>query len=119
MPLKAPYPLQRFEPDKPGPPTIIRHPHYSEAGNVLLSFPRVDHFTDKDESDYDSKVGLHYGTVLSACQIILGNDISAYLSYDQAGEMPVELSYDGFLTCLEYYLHTPRCELLPSLPYEA
>lgn len=86
---------------------------------MLLSFPRVDHLTDKDESDYDSKVGLHYGTVLSACQIILGNDKSANLSYDQAGEMLVELSYDGFLTCLEYYLQTPGGELLPSLPCEA
>ncbi|KAH7007412.1 hypothetical protein EDB80DRAFT_777913 [Ilyonectria destructans] len=116
MPPKAPCPLPRFEREEPLPPIIIRHPHYSEAENVLLSFPPVDHLTDKDETDSESNVGLHYGTVLSACQIILGNDKSAYLSYDQEGETPVELSYDGFLTYLWYYLQTPRC-MNSAIPY--
>lgn len=115
MPVKPPCPPPLFERQFTPPPIIIRHPQYPDTENVLLSFPPVDHITDVDETDSDFPFGLHYGTVLSACQIIVGNNTSAYLSYDRESVSPVELGYDGFLAHSMYYLQVPHSELFPSL----
>ncbi|RKL05200.1 hypothetical protein BFJ70_g17129 [Fusarium oxysporum] len=82
---------------------------------MLLQPPRraamwLDAVSRRDEVDCEYTYGVHHGTVLSACQIITGNASTAYLSRDHRGKVPVRLSYDGILTCGQYFRHVPQGE---------
>ncbi|KAH8651719.1 hypothetical protein BGZ61DRAFT_229682 [Ilyonectria robusta] len=87
------------------PSVIIRHPHYPDHESTLLRFPRLDMVTKHDQADSDFEYGIHHGTALSACQIVAGNAVGAYLSRDRCGRQRVEMSHDGILTLRYYYLH--------------
>ncbi|KAH6881078.1 hypothetical protein B0T10DRAFT_411343, partial [Thelonectria olida] len=89
-------------------PLEIRHPHYAYPDSLLLAFSLVDIALNRKLADSDHQFGVHHGTVLTACQIIAGNAKRAYLSYDQLGEKPVQLPYNGILTQKTYYLQVPQ-----------
>jgi hypothetical protein len=90
------------------PPLEIRHPHYPYPDSLLLAFSLVDIAPNRKLADSDYQFGVHHGIVLTACQIIAGNAKRAYLSYDQLGENPVQLPYNGILTQKTYYLQVPQ-----------
>ncbi|KAF5004000.1 hypothetical protein FDECE_9500 [Fusarium decemcellulare] len=85
----------------------------------MLVLPCLDAVDQGDEADDDqasvnpaskssqpSSYGVHYETVLVACQIITGNSFdNAYLSYDRPGNDRVGMNLDGILTKSDYYLH--------------
>ncbi|KAH6889958.1 hypothetical protein B0T10DRAFT_43778 [Thelonectria olida] len=89
-------------------PLKIRHPHYPYPESLLVAFSLVDIAPNRKLADSDYQFGVHHGTVLTACQIIAGNAKQAYLSYDQLGEKPVQLPYNGILTQKTYYLQVPQ-----------
>lgn len=69
--------------------------------HVLLRFPSLDIATRRDEANSGRRHGIHHGTALSGCHIVAGYATDAYLSCDRGDEKPVELGYDGILTCRE------------------
>lgn len=87
----------------------------------MFSLPRLDAGGSQDETDDDEnsdtadnpsisvKHGVHFDTLLVACQIITGNGFdTAYLSYDRPGHDRVRLSREGILMRNQYYLHVPQ-----------
>jgi hypothetical protein len=87
----------------------------------MFSLPRLDAVDSQDETDDDentntpdkpptgTKHGVHFETVLLACQIITGNEFdTAYLSYDRSGYDKVDVSREGILMRNHYYLHVPQ-----------
>ncbi|KAM5353279.1 hypothetical protein ACJZ2D_016824 [Fusarium nematophilum] len=102
-------------------PVVIRHPHYPEDQNTLLRFPRLDVASRRDETDSKCTYGAHYGTVLSACQIVAGNASTAFLSHDRRGKTPVLLGYDDVLIHREYFLQVPQGRVLSqtSHPFDS
>ncbi|KAJ3530807.1 hypothetical protein NM208_g9161 [Fusarium decemcellulare] len=89
MHLKQPRRAARVVPQCNIPPIIIRHPNYAYHESALLSFPPLDGVTDHDETDGPNAAwGVHYGTVITACQIITENNLLVYLSHEAAGGHP-------------------------------
>ncbi|GAB0132415.1 hypothetical protein EsDP_00000853 [Epichloe bromicola] len=99
----------------------IRHPGYIRGEDHMFSLPRLDAVDSQDETDGDensdtadnppigSRHGVHFDTLLVACQIITGNGFdTAYLSYDRPGHDRVRLSREGILVRNQYYLHVPQ-----------
>ncbi|KAJ3454035.1 hypothetical protein MRS44_018667 [Fusarium solani] len=85
----------------------------------MFSLPRLDAVDAQDETDDDfdaaygpaegTRHGVHFETVLLACQIITGNTFdTAYLSYDRNGYDRVRMSQDGILMRSHYWLHVPQ-----------
>lgn len=86
----------------------------------MFSLPRLDAVDSQDETDDENtntadntpistKHGVHFETVLLACQIITGNEFdTAYLSYDRPGHDRVRISREGILMRNHYYLHVPQ-----------
>lgn len=87
----------------------ILHPSYPQA--TLLTFPRLD----LDEmalpgADHMECYGVHYNTVLTACQITAGNMLDVYLSKDILGRDRVDHSPDDILLSDSYYLQVPSAK---------
>lgn len=86
----------------------------------MFSLPRLDAVDSQDETDDEktntadntptrTKHGVHFETVLLACQIITGNEFdTAYLSYDRPGHDRVHISRQGILMRNYYYLQVPQ-----------
>ncbi|KAK8141635.1 hypothetical protein G3M48_010138 [Beauveria asiatica] len=102
----------------------IRHPGYISGEDAMLALPCLDEISGLDETDAyvqaDQGVpgsrpalaathGVHFTTMLVACQIIAGNSFKAgYLSYDVQGSHRVALTGRGILTHGHYFLHVPQ-----------
>ncbi|KAM3516605.1 hypothetical protein NHJ13051_009754 [Beauveria bassiana] len=64
-----------------------------------------------EQASYGEKdsYGVHFGTMLLACQVIAGNSFNtAYLSHDRKGSHRVQLPPGGILMHDRYFLHVPR-----------
>lgn len=98
-------------PQSHGQPFVtIRHPEYPIENSVLFRLPKLDITIGRDQDSDSDFVGVHHGTVLTACRILVGNDKTAYLSYDQSGKSPVSLDFEGVLCRSEYYLQVKQGE---------
>ncbi|KAI0867395.1 hypothetical protein GGS24DRAFT_485805 [Hypoxylon argillaceum] len=89
---------------KPGDAGEIEfcHPGYEPPYDVLFLFPRLDHTST-------SLKGVHYGTALTACQIIANNAFDGYLATDQEGRERVgpDINLDHVLTESKYWFFVP------------
>ncbi|KAF2740331.1 hypothetical protein EJ04DRAFT_572178 [Polyplosphaeria fusca] len=70
----------------------LRHPGYSDTGNILLVLPALDH----------PQGGIHHETARIACAIVANNRWEGFLSETRAGR-PVEEGPDGILRGQNYY----------------
>lgn len=96
----------------------IRHPGYIRGEDSIFAFPRLDTVDSEDVTDKDmtaegaaqeTEHGVHFGTILVACQIVTGNSFrDAFLSYDRKGHHKVDISLTGILVKNHYYLHVPQ-----------
>ncbi|KGQ11773.1 hypothetical protein BBAD15_g2491 [Beauveria bassiana D1-5] len=99
----------------------IWHPGYIRGEDTMFSLPCLDEVGPEDVADDEvvdgnRKVGLaqagygvHFGTMLLACQVITGNSFdTAYLSYDRKGNNKVRMNARGILTHDHYFLHVPQ-----------
>lgn len=99
------------QPVRPGFPKgyeiCLRHPGYSDAGNILFYFPAYDHATG----------GLHLGVALAACGIIVGNKFDGYLSVsaENRADQQVPHHVNQILTANDYYYHPHPAGKLLSL----
>lgn len=119
--------LSRPRPDHFKLSITIRHPAYIRGEDTMFSQPRLDKVEPHDETDYNADdamketcldYGVHFATMLLACQVIAGNSFeTAYLSYDRKGTSRVQLGPGGILMHDYYYLHVPKgTQVFPSLP---
>ncbi|KHN97408.1 uncharacterized protein MAM_04423 [Metarhizium album ARSEF 1941] len=87
----------------------------------MFSLPRLDEVGPQDKTDDETddsqkgaclgkaRYGVHFETMLLACQIIAGNSFeTAYLSYDRKGSNRVQLPPCGILMHDHYFLHVPQ-----------
>ncbi|KAI1120125.1 hypothetical protein F5Y10DRAFT_139903 [Nemania abortiva] len=92
------------------PPTIepvdeikFHHPGYPDDCGILFSLPRLDRSSTPPN-------GVHYGTALTACQIVANNAFHGYLATDREGSKRVDpdlLSRDHLLTKPDYWFIVP------------
>ncbi|KAI1288301.1 hypothetical protein F5Y03DRAFT_379872 [Xylaria venustula] len=75
----------------------FRHPGYNPPCDTLFMLPRLD------RSSASSLKGVHYGTALTACQIIANNAFNGYLATDREGRERVDLNLDHLLTESQYW----------------
>ncbi|KAI0405190.1 hypothetical protein F4802DRAFT_187294 [Xylaria palmicola] len=92
----------------------FRHPGYNPPCDTLFMLPRLDH------SSASSLKGVHYGTALTACQIIANNAFNGYLATDREGCERVDLNLDHLLTESQYWFFTssayPNLNPYPIIP---
>ncbi|ATY64983.1 hypothetical protein A9K55_005359 [Cordyceps militaris] len=101
----------------------IWHPGYIRGEDTMLSLPCLDEIGPLDETDVEAEAndeskktspeqvsyGVHFETMLLACQVVAGNLFDkAYLSYDRKGTQRVQLTSGGILTHDHYFLHVPQ-----------
>ncbi|KAN0071961.1 hypothetical protein V8E54_009690, partial [Elaphomyces granulatus] len=72
---------------------IIKHPAYSDQ-NELLSL-----------NAWDNGSGIHFGTVLLACQLVACNEFNGFLTKDQNGTQRITDSEDSVLEPGIYFFH--------------
>lgn len=95
----------------------------------MFSLPRLDEVGPQDKTDDETDdgqkgaclgkacYGVHFETMLFACQIIAGNSFeTAYLSYDRKGNNRVQLAPCGILMHDHYFLHVPQGEFIFPSP---
>ncbi|KAI0879437.1 hypothetical protein GGS24DRAFT_156533 [Hypoxylon argillaceum] len=75
----------------------FRHPGYPPPHDILFILPRLDRSS--------SLRGVHYGTALTACQIIANNAFDGYLATDREGCERVDsnLDFNHLLTKSNYW----------------
>ncbi|KAI1121609.1 hypothetical protein F5Y10DRAFT_271892 [Nemania abortiva] len=91
---------------------IFHHPGYHPLHDILFILPRLD------RSSMSLQQGVHYGTALTACQIIANNAFDGYLATDREGCERVDsnLDFDHLLTKSDYWFFVPSTS--PNLnPY--
>ena len=102
----------------------IRHPGYISGEDAMLALPCLDEIGSLEETDAHVRAdqdapssgpgaaathGVHFTTMLVACQIIAGNCFeTGYLSYDAQGSHRVDLTGRGIMTHSHYFLHVPQ-----------
>ncbi|KAI9824709.1 MAG: hypothetical protein M1819_000804 [Sarea resinae] len=76
----------------------IKHPGYPDryGQNILLSLSAFD----------QQEGGLHYGTAIVACGLVVGNIWDGYLTRERDGD-PIRLEPDDVLAHASYYFHLP------------
>ncbi|KAI0443015.1 hypothetical protein F4803DRAFT_517130 [Xylaria telfairii] len=76
----------------------FHHPKYSPPHDILFILPRLDRSST-------SLQGVHYGTALTACQIVANNAFDGYLATDREGRERVDcnLDFDHLLTQSDYW----------------
>ncbi|KAI0465895.1 hypothetical protein F4859DRAFT_499383 [Xylaria cf. heliscus] len=93
------------------------HPGYNPPCDTLFMLPRLDH---SSVSSASSLKGVHYGTALTACQIIANNAFDGYLATDREGRERVDLNLDHLLTESQYWFFTgsahPNLNPYPIIP---
>lgn len=70
----------------------LRHPGYSDTGNILLALPALDH----------PQGGIHHETARIACAILANNRWEGFLTETRTGQ-PVQVDSDGILRGKNYY----------------
>ncbi|KAF1958577.1 hypothetical protein CC80DRAFT_441077 [Byssothecium circinans] len=70
----------------------LRHPGYSDTGNILLALPALDH----------PQGGIHHETARIACAILANNRWEGFLTETRAGQ-PAQVGPDGILQGKNYY----------------
>ncbi|KAI9771266.1 MAG: hypothetical protein M1840_002236 [Geoglossum simile] len=70
----------------------LRHPGYSDTGNILMVLPALDH----------AQGGIHHETARTACAIIAGNRWEGFLTETRTGGA-VQAGPDGILRGKNYY----------------
>ncbi|EXU95154.1 hypothetical protein X797_011776 [Metarhizium robertsii] len=96
----------------------------------MFSLPRLDEVGPQDKTDNETddgqkgaclgkaRYGVHFETMLLACQIIAGNSFeTAYLSYDRKGSNRVQLAPCGILMHDHYFLHVPQVDDTDTTSY--
>ncbi|KAI1194284.1 hypothetical protein F5X97DRAFT_311621 [Nemania serpens] len=80
----------------------FHHPGYHPPHDILLILPRLDRSSTPLQ-------GVHYGTALTACQIIANNAFDGYLATDREGckRVDFDLDYDDLLTGSDYWFFVP------------
>ncbi|EGX87716.1 hypothetical protein CCM_09338 [Cordyceps militaris CM01] len=89
----------------------ILHPGYISGEDFMLALPRLDEIGPLDKTDASPTAthGVHFATMLVACQVVAGNCFEiGYLSYDVQGSRKVDLTSHGILTYGEYFFHVPQ-----------
>ncbi|GAP88680.1 putative conserved hypothetical protein [Rosellinia necatrix] len=85
----------------------FHHPGYLDGLCILFSLPRLDRSPT-------SSPGVHYGTALTACQIVANNAFHGYLATDREGSERVDpdsdLDRDHLLTKSDYWFIVPADE---------
>jgi hypothetical protein len=75
----------------------LRHPGYSDMGNILMVLPALDH----------PQGGIHYETARIACAIIANNRWEGFLTELRTGE-PAQVGPDGILRGKNYYFRVSK-----------
>ncbi|GAP91598.1 hypothetical protein SAMD00023353_6400550 [Rosellinia necatrix] len=91
----------------------FHHPGYPPPHDFLFMLPRLDRSSG-------SLKGVHYGTALTACQIIANNAFDGYLATDREGRDRVDsnLDFDHLLTKSDYWFFVaPVPQSLNPYPY--
>ncbi|KAK3216213.1 hypothetical protein GRF29_8g2618833 [Pseudopithomyces chartarum] len=70
----------------------LRHPGYSDTGNILLALPALDH----------SQGGIHHETARIACAILANNRWDGFFAETKAGQ-PIQAGPDDILREKNYY----------------
>ncbi|KAI8952213.1 hypothetical protein F4801DRAFT_233718 [Xylaria longipes] len=80
----------------------FHHPGYPPPHDILFMLPRLDR---SSTSTSTSLKGVHYGTALTACQIIANNAFDGYLTTDREGCERVDsnLDFNHLLTKSDYW----------------
>lgn len=94
------------DPLRPPPLTVsvaevsFCHPGYEPPHDLLFKLPRLD------QEHASPTKGIHYGTALTACQIVANNALNGYLATDRAGRHRVHGDADSVLTGTRYWFFT-------------
>ena len=70
----------------------LRHPGYSDTGNILMALPALDH----------PQGGIHHETARIACAIVANNRWEGFLTETRTGER-AHVGPDGILRGNNYY----------------
>ncbi|KAI1125364.1 hypothetical protein F5Y10DRAFT_247260 [Nemania abortiva] len=84
----------------------FHHPGYKDGSGILFSLPRLDRSLTPPDG---VRNGVHYGTALTACQIVANNAFHGYLATNREGSERVDpdLSRDHLLTKSDYWFIVP------------
>ena len=96
----------RVASDLPKIDILIKHPGYEEDQNLLMRLRGSDRAGEEE--------GTHYGTVLTACCIVSGQD-DGFLTLEREGQA-LNIDRDDILLGGSYYYTVPNDTVYPIFP---